>query len=371
MASFKTGEKLDPLKEHFSQMVCVGIPRSTHINRLALFCLRQKTGMMPYQERWQDYFTEVKAAPQYPPLTINIETGDVQRPAWVKPRRIGSLHRWDTLLLLTRSAGQAVPERAIREVVVATNARLTHPTASTITYLRKDLADDPKHPTLLVTSGSSLLRSKYDSAYTLYAAVEVIGDPDKAEAYRQSIIQRTKNYKEVRQQVTFWLPDGQEIAIKGKQQIHLLQQVLSSQHPLGNDVLANKLYGSDDKSARDKISAIVSALNRQLEIKNWRITPAPQPERKVVYRFEEIEEDNSAWGRTRNMLRARIPGYDTAFAVYTGLLKEFWEIRQKVAQGGSSQLITEFAGKQDPEIISLLAPALKEITSIVQPPRRR
>lgn len=63
VASFSSQKDSDFLQKHFSETLCVGIPRSTNINRIALFFLRVKTVMIPIQENWQDYFAAVEPAP--------------------------------------------------------------------------------------------------------------------------------------------------------------------------------------------------------------------------------------------------------------------------------------------------------------------
>ena len=305
----------------------------------------------------------------YPKLTINMETGRVQRAIWDRPKRIDSLSTWDTLIVLARSAGQAIQEKQIHDLVVATGSHSLHPVSSAVTSLRKTLEEDPKNPSLIVTSGSSLLHSNYDIAYTLCATVELIGDPVKTEQYRQSIIQKTQNHHEVHQINTLWLPDGQAIEVKGQQQILCLQQIIYNPDPMENDALAKTLYGTDDKSARDRASAIVSALNRQLEARNWRIAQIPKPEpsqpRKKVYQLAEIKVDNSPWARARRILAANLPSYNTQYAPYTTVLQEFYDIRQRVKRGESSSLIGEFENKFGLELVDTLAPALKEITALV------
>lgn len=309
-----------------------------------------------------------------PALAINIEKGYVQRGHWKESKRMRSLTTWDTLMLLSSSVGQPVPERQIREIVLATGSHSRQPASAAINSLRKTLEDDLKNPTLIVTTGSSLLHSGYDTAYILLATVELIGDPSKAEQFRQTMLQKTENHHELRQVATLWLSDGQKILLKGKQQIQCLEQILLSPNPMENDALAKELYGADDKSARNRASAIVSALNRQLESKNWHIAQIskPRPSRpKTIYALEEIRADNSPWGRFRRILAANLPTYNLQIARHTQVLQEFCEVRLRVARGESPSLIKEFENKYGIELIDTLAPALKEITALISPRRIR
>ena len=79
--------------------------------------------------------------------------------------------------------------------------------------------------------------------------------------------------------------------------------------------------------------------------------------------------DSRLWNETVEILRLEIPDFETKITPRLAVIYEFFELRQRIREGGSVNVIDDFYHKHGKELIQELAPAFTIVRRTLTPKR--